>query len=55
LGEGGEVKCKRNYNNGRYEAFDKDVLQWDNSNWLHKREVPAELWDFGEIDNNIPF
>lgn len=55
LGEGGEVKCKRNYNNGRYEAFDKDVLQWDNSNWLHKREVPDELWDFGEIDNNIPF
>lgn len=55
LGAGGEVKCKFNYNNGRYELFEKDVLQWDNSNWLRKIETPPEAWDIGEPENNVPF
>jgi twinkle protein len=36
LGDGGTVKKKFNYNNGRYEPYTYSVNMWDNNSWIRQ-------------------
>jgi twinkle protein len=42
LGDGGTIQMKYNYRNGRYERFESDVNQWDNSNYLLHKAIEAQ-------------
>lgn len=43
LGDGGMIKKKFNYNNGRYEPYLNDINQWDNASWLKSEPVAVDV------------
>lgn len=45
LGEQGITNLKYNYNNGRFEAIESTVDIWDNTNWLVKETLDANIED----------
>lgn len=57
LGDGGQIELMYNYNNGRYELID-DINQWDNSNYLHQKEIRSindNIFDNKILNEDIPF
>jgi twinkle protein len=67
LGQTGIIDLRYNYNNGRFESFEKDVNQWNNLNWLvrnndvqliplnSKIESKEDFYNNLEVDEETPF
>jgi twinkle protein len=55
LGNGGTVRCKYNYKNGRYEPIGSFVDTWDYSNYLTEKDAINTTFEFEPINEDTPF